>query len=403
MAAHTGKHPLILCMLHEYVTDVSRNMAVENASERQGFRRGTAIMLYTAYLVDKSIVFICCIAFYLCQNELDASVVTALISVIFSGFLSYFDDNRIRTALTVGFSVLSCFAPHLIFFMPLIAYDMIFSKYELVNLLAVIPLLCFFRTSSLLISAVIIIMLSFSMFIRYRTQSMIRLLDRYNSLSHSAREMTIKLKKQNTEILEKQDYMLNLATLNERNRIAREIHDGVGHLLSSAILQVGALLTICKEENIRENLQVLNSTLTQAMNNIRTSVHELYDESIDLNAEIRNLVKQFNFCEITYDYNIESNPGKKLKYTFIFIVKEALANIIKHSNATHASIIFREHPGLYQLIIRDNGKVKSYSTDEGMGIRNMADRVESLGGNINISTENGFQIFISVPKGRIED
>jgi len=246
-------------------------------------------------------------------------------------------------------------------------------------------------------------MLSFSIFIRYRTESLARLHDRYNNLSDSTREMAIQLKKQNSDILEKQDYMLNLATLNERNRIAREIHDGVGHLLSSAILQVGALLTVCKEESTRDSLQMLNHTLTQAMNNIRTSVHELYDESIDLNEQIWNLVKQFTYCEINYDYNIDSNPGRKLKYAFIFIVKEALANIIKHSNATHASIIFREHPGLYQLIIRDNGKVKSYSTDEGMGIRNMADRVESLGGNINISTENGFQIFISVPKGRIED
>src|SRR5690606_14610822 len=113
---------------------------------------------------------------------------------------------------------------------------------------------------------------------------------------------------------------------------------------------------------------------------------------------ITDLVKQFSFCEINYEYGIDSNPGKKLKQTFIFIVKEALSNIMKHSNATYASVILREHPALYQLIIRDNGKVKSYSTDDGLGLRNMIDRVRSLNGNINIMTENGFEIFISVPK-----
>ena len=92
------------------------------------------------------------------------------------------------------------------------------------------------------------------------------------------------------------------------------------------------------------------------------------------------------------------NYKKKIKYCFIAVIKEALSNIMKHSDATEASVIAREHPAFYQLIVRDNGKVKDFDPDKGLGIRSMIDRVNSLNGNINIMTENGFEIFISVPR-----
>ncbi|MGE5614188.1 MAG: sensor histidine kinase [Bacillota bacterium] len=351
-----------------------------------------------ASLADKLVIFICCMIIYLVHTDLNTGVAAILISVIFSGFLSYFDDDRVKTALTVGFIVLSCFVPPLIFFLPLTSYDMLFSKYQYVNLLGIIPVLNFARSASVQTLSAIIILLALSILVKYHMESQTRLYARCNELGDAAREMMIQLKKQRSELMENQDIELNLATLNERNRIAREIHDNVGHLLSSAILQAGALLTVNRDEKIRDSLETLNDTLSQAMDSIRASVHKLYDESIDLDAQIKELVKKFTFCEISYEYNIDSNPGKKLKYAFISIVKEALSNIIKHSNATHASIIFNEHPALYQLIIRDNGTVKSSGADDGLGLMNITERVRSFNGNINILTENGFEIFISIPK-----
>ena len=131
---------------------------------------------------------------------------------------------------------------------------------------------------------------------------------------------------------------------------------------------------------------------------IRSSVHKLYDESVDLNSKFIEIINSFTFCDISYDYNINVNPHKKIKYAFISILQEALTNIINHSDATEARVILNEHPGLYQLIIRDNGKVKKYDINNGLGIRNMVDRVRSLNGNINITTTNGFEIFIAVPR-----
>ncbi len=351
-----------------------------------------------AGLIDKLLLFICCLILYLFQTDLDIYAATVLISFIAGCLLSYFDDYRVKTFITVGFSILSFTFPEFMVFLPLIAFDMLFHSLQAINLLALIPIVSFFSKDNLMIPIVVVIMLIFSILLRYHMETGRRMDKRQKELSDTAREMSLQLTNQNNDLIEKQDNELNLATMNERNRIAREIHDNVGHLLSSAILQSGALKTINKDTELNNNLQALHETLTQAMNSIRTSVHKLYDESIDLESEVLGVINDFTFCEIDYSYNISVNPDKKLKYTFITILKEALTNIINHSDATQVMVALNEHPALYQLIIRDNGKVKSYNTQDGLGIRNMMDRVHALGGNINIITTNGFEIFISIPK-----
>jgi signal transduction histidine kinase len=134
------------------------------------------------------------------------------------------------------------------------------------------------------------------------------------------------------------------------------------------------------------------------MDSIRKSVHDLREQSIDLKNEIRFITDNFTFCPVDLQYDIQSGPEKNLKYCFIAITKEALANIIKHSNATQAYVILREHPALYQLIIKDNGTKAQIADNEGIGLKNISDRVAAFNGNFNINTSDGFEIFISIPK-----
>ncbi len=356
-------------------------------------------MRNTTGITDKIVVFICCLMTYLVQSNFEINVVIILVSIIFSAFLSYFEAGILYTAFTVGFSLLACFFPQFIIFLPLIAYDMLFCKYQYYNLFGIVPLVLSFQSPNWLGTLLVMPVLLLSLLLRYRCKIQFELRSRHNELVDEAREMSMQLKKQNRDLIEKQDFELSNATLNERNRIAREIHDNVGHLLSSAILQSGALLTVNRDEKVTDSLKTLKDTLNQAMNSIRASVHQLYDESVDLKAQIMEITGSFTFCELTCDYQINGNPDKKVKAAFIAVVKEALSNIIRHSDATQASVMLREHPALYQLIIRDNGNVRNYHTGDGLGLKNMTDRIEALKGNINILTQYGFEIFISVPKG----
>jgi signal transduction histidine kinase len=349
-------------------------------------------------LIDKLAIFIVSLALYTPNANPIYRIVPILITIILSAFLSYLEDKHITIAVFTAYIILCFFKPAFLCFIPLISYDVIFLKIKLIWVLSFLPLIIgstqILLTSNWIIAAFIIAVY----ILKHRTLSLENMEKDYYKLRDNTKEISMKLEKQNKELLEKQDYEINLATLSERNRIARDIHDNVGHLLSRSILQIGALLAINKAEETKENLRLIKGTLSEAMDSIRASVHDLHEESIDLLTEIENLIDNFKFCSIKFDYDVETNLEKNIKYCLIAVTKEALSNIIKHSNATNALVIIREHPALYQLVIQDNGLNYSYNSENGIGIQNITDRVASVGGNVNISTDKGFRIFISIPK-----
>lgn len=226
-----------------------------------------------------------------------------------------------------------------------------------------------------------------------------------------SRERNFLLSEKNKALLAKQDYELYAATLRERNRIAREIHDNVGHVLSRSILLVGAMKTINQETAMSVMLDNLDDSLNSAMDSIRSSVHDLHDEAINLREAVNGLIDDFKFCPVELHYDMGTDLPKEVKYCFIGIVKEALANVMKHSNASHVDVFMREHPALYQLCIEDNGTAfSSFAVAEspegsginpdgpGIGLVNMQDRVRTLNGTFQVTKQHGFKIFITIPK-----
>ena len=175
---------------------------------------------------------------------------------------------------------------------------------------------------------------------------------------------------------------------------------------SRSILLTGAAKTVNKSEALSPTLDSLDATLNSAMDSIRKSVHDLRDEAVNLDDTVRSLIKDFTFCPVSYLYDAGHNIPKDIKYSFISIIKEALSNIIRHSDATQVTITLREHPAMYQLCVEDNGmKIRERRPDQtfrssggGMGLANIQERVEKLGGYFHIFTENGFKILITIPK-----
>lgn len=349
-------------------------------------------------LIDKMIVLFICLSIYLHNVTDNYLIVPILICIFLTSIISYRDNDKILIIFSMCFLILCLFNSDYIFFIPLICYDLFSYRIKWLWSILIFPILIYHFEITALSIFLILAYTFISYLLNYRTKSFDHIKKNYYYISDSANELSIKFENKNRELLEKQDYEINLATLRERNRIARDIHDNVGHLLSRSILQIGALLALNKDENINLNLKLVKNTLSEAMDSIRNSVHNLHGDSVDLHVEIQQLADNFKFCAIKLDYDLESNPINKIKYSFISITKEALSNIIKHSNATEVSIFLREHPSLYQLIIHDNGSNIKYNSENGIGIKNIKDRVTSINGTLNISTDNGFKIFISVPK-----
>jgi len=361
-------------------------------------------------IIDKFILFACCMTLYLLQGDISYAIIPVIMAILLCSLLVYFDNDRIKLIGYLLFIVLCVFNPAYIILVPLINYDIFNTKYQYSSLLVLVLFIVNLRSYSAMIISFTFLFLILSFLLKIKTNKIMLLKLEYNNLRDATAEISLIQEEKNRSLLENQDYEINLATLSERNRISKEIHDNIGHLLSRALLQIGALLTITKEDTTKTGLSSLKESLSLGMDQIRSSIHNMYDESIDLYATIDNIVKEFTFCKINYDYDITSNPNIKLKYCFIAITKESLSNIIKHSHATKVSILLREHPAMYQLIIEDNGvmdprkrktimqALENGEPVDGMGLQNISDRVKGFHGYFHISLEKGFKIFITIPK-----
>lgn len=354
-----------------------------------------------ARLLDYIILFLCSTIFFLTFRTESQPIICICIAISITCFSIYFDNFLISVILYLLFFALSFIIPGLMFFSPLILYKFFNQSYMYVTFLYAVVYYYHFDSSYIIQFVAIFFLLLLAFILKYRTDLYLDKTERFDRIRANLTDYNTTLNLKNRELMEKQDYEITNATLNERNRIAREIHDSVGHILSSSILQIAALTAITKDETVKECLQNINNTLTDGMNSIRASIHNIHEDSVDLNIKLKELVDGFQFCDISYKYEIDRDFSIKAKYTIIFIVKEALTNIIKHSNATHVEISITQTPAFYKIDIHDNGtnisSTNSKTGKQGMGTISIYDRIAALDGTINITKNDGYRIYITFP------
>ena len=317
--------------------------------------------------------------------------------------------NKILEYLT---GILSIVFPEVIIFIPIVSYETFLDRQIPAGIILAAG---FVRTSLDMVFSTRLILgavIALAVFMAYRTEKMGKLLLENRKIRDEGEIKKEQLNDRNRKLLEEQDKSINTAQLSERNRIAREIHDNVGHMLSRSILQVGAMMVVHKDGPIHEELKELRATLDTAMNNIRESVHDLRDEAIDLESAIKEMAEplksKFNVT-VNFDADMEE-INKEIKYACINIVKEAVSNIMKYSTNEYVDIRFDEHPSMYRIVVHDYGKegIEQESSEtqtrpvdysgNGMGLENIRQRAEQLGGQANFTIGNGFRVFVRIPK-----
>ena len=228
----------------------------------------------------------------------------------------------------------------------------------------------------------------------------------------NAREDSLNAKRLGEEIIKNADNEVYLATLKERNRIAREIHDNVGHMITRVIVQVQALRIINKDPKLTEQLDSVGETLDLAMTGIRKSVHELHDDSIDVSIAIREIASTLpERFDTEVSTSIDSPADNMTKSVIVGIIKEAVTNISKYSKGTKVRIEVIENNSFWKVRIWDNGKnpdrecllTGEYFSSEGLGLTNIAARAKSLGGRATLlSNARGFEIIAVLPKTEVK-
>jgi len=190
----------------------------------------------------------------------------------------------------------------------------------------------------------------------------------------------------------------NQATLQERNRIAREIHDGLGHTLSAQTIQINNALLLWESNNDKALIFVKQSKqlAAEALLEIRRSLSVLRSNPLQgqaLNSAIEKLLTDFQQTTgIKPDYKIDLPPSlpTDVNTTLYRIVQESLTNICKHAQATSVTIGLIAQGHMIHLSIEDNGKgFNPTQNTTGFGLQGMRERAIALGGQLNIHSKSG--------------
>jgi signal transduction histidine kinase len=201
------------------------------------------------------------------------------------------------------------------------------------------------------------------------------------------------------------------ATLQERTRIAREVHDTLGHLLTaqSVVLENTALSIDRDPQSTRGFLDESKRLGTQARQELRQAISMLRTDPLQgqtLTAAIETLVEEFSQISGIHpqiQIHLPIAIPDRYQVAVYRILAEALTNIQKHSAATQVEIELEIRSAVaaspvLELEINDNGRGFDPSQNQtGFGLQGMQERAESLGGRVQIHSESGCRIAVSLP------
>lgn len=228
----------------------------------------------------------------------------------------------------------------------------------------------------------------------------------YKQLMVSLNEKNAELSVMNDQLIEYASQVEELAILKERNRISKDMHDSVGHIMTVLISLIG----VCKMQ-IKSNTEDAETKLDDALiiakeglADIRKSIKgfAMKDmESANIIASIENLVDSYKSTGIEIDFSVDGKPqklGLEIRYVLFRVCQEAFTNSIRHGKATHISVILILNSQQIKLYIIDNGR-GCKAIEPGMGLRGMAERVKALNGTIAYGSNDdmGFNIHIEIP------
>ena len=371
-------------------------------------------------LTDKLIIFaICVLQIFLTDpgGSADLGIAWILVTVIILFATELKNDIIWATGAAVIALAAAPFMPGVTVSFPMAVYGLaapeVNGKRAPGIALRVILCLCmisevYYLTDDVMKVLVSMLVMTIAGYLAIRTSTAVRNEAVLRSKFDDARQDSLDARRLGEEIMKNADNEVYMARLKERNRIAREIHDNVGHMITRVIVQMQAIKIINKDEKVAKQLDSVSETLDLAMTGIRRSVHELHDDSIDLSVAINDIVKTIpDNIGVDVKTSIESPADNSTKSAILGIIKEAVTNISKYSKGDKALIEVVENNSFWRIKVSDNGSnpdreyvlTGDYMASGGLGLKNIASRAGAAGGRATVrSSAGGFEVIATLPK-----
>ena len=413
-------------------------------------------------LVDKGVILCGCVLLALLAGEVDAvAVIWLLLAVATSGLSMATDRWRWVVAVPAGYLLLGTLATASVAGAPLAVHDLAriaalgTRRQRVVAAIGCAPFLVFVagRVPGTPVLALVPVICALAALLALRTTEEETTRARLHAMRDDLREKVLALQDANARMLQMQDDELRAAALSERTRIAREIHDGVGHLLTRLLLRVKALqITHREHPGVVTDLAALDDGLDEALDSMRRSVHALSDQGEDLAVSLNLLGSRSAIATVDVDCSLDAEPPRTVSRCITAVVREALTNAARHGGAASARVTVIDYPAFWQVTVDNDGAVPAGDAEPdggspgsgaspgsapldrgsglgmpgvrraglgtpsvrrsglgepgdgairpGLGLRAMTDRVEALGGTVRITPRPRFTVFATIPKDK---
>ncbi|WP_346961911.1 sensor histidine kinase [Clostridium sp.] len=200
-----------------------------------------------------------------------------------------------------------------------------------------------------------------------------------------------------------------LTLLKERNRISREIHDSVGHTLSTAMIQLSAMEAIAEKEDssMKDMVGNLRAFISESFQDVKRAVRELKPDEYDNYQGILRLqevcknFERMSGVEVKViiskgDWNLSTKQSNHLYR----MTQEVLSNSLKHGKATMVKVSMNFAEDEFVMSFNDNGVGTDKIMESGLGLRSIRERAEEIDGLVDMksSAGNGFFVKVIVPR-----
>jgi signal transduction histidine kinase len=227
---------------------------------------------------------------------------------------------------------------------------------------------------------------------------------RHTVVLDGERRLRYNLEQAQNELVQSKKEIEHLTEIRERNRIAHEIHDNIGHSIAGVIFQLEAALRILHKDNDKAEsiLKLSSQKLTEALELTRNTVYNIrVDKKTGLDT-MEKIINDFKFCKVIFEH---SGDFSKVSVSNMKIleanIKECLTNASKHSQAANIHIKIDIGRKNIRLYYKDDG-IGCKNINENVGIAGIKDRMKNAGGTVSIDGSMGFLIVCNLPAA-IED
>lgn len=201
----------------------------------------------------------------------------------------------------------------------------------------------------------------------------------------------------NRELIATRDLLSQSAAQGERLRIARDLHDILGHHMTALILNL-EIANHSIEGKPKEKVSQSLAIAKMLLGDLRSTVSELRDDAaINLEESIKKLVTGIPNFDIEVDFTEAPNiQNMDIAETLLRCTQEAITNVLRHSDADHCRIVMTGDDASYTLSVIDNGTGAS-SINPGNGLTGMQERVSARGGRLNWQrSDQGFELEVTM-------